>query len=151
MSLFLRIFFLTSFCLSVHLSDIWFFTYFFYCGQEIFSCSFSFLCFRFYYFYYYYYLLYVYVQDYKRPLLAPSKLHINNQFYTIDKHRSTMDRFWAFSKKNNQCQRKLSMKKNLDLLRLKSQFGIFLGYLKLTIWHFLRMKNRECSMITIRN
>ena len=34
-----------SFCLSDHVLDIWFFTYWFYCSKEIFSCPFLFSCF----------------------------------------------------------------------------------------------------------
>ena len=62
-----------------------------------------------------------------------------------------MDRFLRILKEKQSVPEEIVDEEKLRFIVSKSQSRIFLGYLKLTIWHFLRMKNRECSTTTIRN
>ena len=100
----------------------------FYCSKEFFLFHFSFLWFRLSYFYCHYYFLYVFWTIKSHPQYFSDHTSTIN----FEQYKNTSQRwidFWTFSNR-----------KNLDFLHLKFQFGIFLGYFKLTVWHFLRTK-----------
>ena len=137
------IFFLASFCLSDHVSDIWFFTYWLYCDQEIFSCLFLLLCFSS--IVTIIFTMFIFCAIKIHPLAWPSHLRTIN----LTQHRNRSLQWsvtWIFSRKKQPKPEEI-----VDILRLKLQFGIFLESLNLLIWHFPKMKNRECWINITRN
>ena len=114
-------------------------------ARKFFSCCFSFLCFASIIFFF------ACILGYKKPPSTLRKPYFNNQFYKTHKRKSTMDRFLSILEEKQPVPEEIVDEEKLRFIASKISIGIFLAYLKLTTWYFLRMKNRECSRTTIRN
>ena len=61
-----------------------------------------------------------------------------------------MDRFLSILKEKQPAPEEIVDEEKLRFIASKISIWDFFG-IPQTIWHFLRMKNRECSRTTIRN